>query len=281
MMNRAQLPALADFSRACKLGLSAVYPFKSRRFPDADGWKYGTAWPPSHRAFGRLRALLAVQYAAGLRPGRVLEVAAGGGGLSATLAARGCEVVVNDLRGDVIRGAVAEYETAGKIRVVPGNMFQLRPEETGEFDLVLACEVIEHVAYPGALLSHLARFLAPGGRVLLTTPNGSYVRNKLPTYSQIPDPSKLEALQFKPDADGHLFLLTPAELVGLAEAAGLRVEQMVAWGSPVLSGGVGLRRAASPRMIGVAYRVEQLLQRLPRPLREKSCAALSVVLRRD
>lgn len=280
MMEHARLPELADFSRACRQGLSSVYPFKSSRFPDAEGWKYGSAWPPSHRAFGRLRALLAVEYAASLRPGRVLEVAAGGGGLSAALAARGCEVVVNDLRGDVISGAVAEYETAGSIAIIPGDMFQLRPEETGEFDLVVACEVIEHVAYPGRLLSHLARFLAPGGRILLTTPNGSYARNRLPTYSQIPNPSRLEPLQFRPDADGHLFLLTPAELVGLAGAAGLCVEQLFAWGSPVLSGGVGLRLAACPQMIGVAYRVEQLLQRLPRFLREKSCAALSAILRR-
>ena len=89
-------------------------PVQVHRPPDAEGWKYGSAWPPSHRAFGRLRALLAVQYAAAQRPGRVLEVAAGGGGLSAALAARGCEVVVNDLPGEVIRGAVAEFETGGK-----------------------------------------------------------------------------------------------------------------------------------------------------------------------
>jgi 2-polyprenyl-6-hydroxyphenyl methylase/3-demethylubiquinone-9 3-methyltransferase len=205
-------------------------------------------------------------------------VAAGGGGLSAALAARGCEVVVNDLRAEVISGSVAEFETAAKIQVIPGDMFRLSPAETGAFDLVVACEVIEHVAYPGRLLAHLARFLAPGGRVLVTTPNGSYLRNRLPTYSQIPDPSKLEHLQFQPDADGHLFLLTPAELTALAADAGLRVEQMFAWGGPVLSGGMGLRRAACPPMVAVAYRVEQLLQRLPRALRERSCAALSAVL---
>ncbi|HEX7955505.1 MAG TPA: methyltransferase domain-containing protein, partial [Pyrinomonadaceae bacterium] len=143
MMQRARLPALADFARACQLGLSTVYPFKSSDLPDAEGWKYGSAWPPSHRAFGRLRALLAFEYAASLRPARVLEVAAGGGGLSAALAARGCEVVVNDLRGEVIRRAVAEFETAEKIRVIPGDMFRLSPAEAGEFDLVVACEVIE------------------------------------------------------------------------------------------------------------------------------------------
>lgn len=278
MMEQARLPALADFSRACKLGLSTIYPFKSSDLTDSEGWKYGSAWPPSHRAFGRLRALLTLRYAEWLRPARVLEVAAGGGGLSATLAAGGCEVVVNDLRADVIRGAVAEFETAGVIRIIPGDMFRLTPEEAGEFDLVVACEVIEHVAYPARLLTHLSRFLAPGGRILLTTPNGSYVRNRLPTYSQIPDPSRLEELQFKPDADGHLFLLTPAELTGLAEGAGLRVEHLTAWGSPVLSGGMGMRLAACPQMVGVAYRFEQLLQRLPQRLREKSCAALSAVL---
>jgi 2-polyprenyl-6-hydroxyphenyl methylase/3-demethylubiquinone-9 3-methyltransferase len=281
MMKSAQLPPLTDFHRACKLGLSVLYPFKSARFADSEGWKYGTAWPPSHRAFGRFRALLAVQYAAGLKPKRVLEVAAGGGGLGASLAARGCDVVVNDLREEIIKGALAEYEVAEKIRIIPGDMFQLKPEETGLVDLVVACEVIEHVAYPGKLLSHLSRFLEPGGRILLTTPNGSYVRNKLPTYTQISNPAQLEHVQFKPDADGHLFLLTPVELIDMAEAAGLEVEYLVVWGSPLLNGGVGLRRISCPYMIGIAYRVEQLLQCMPTFVRQKSCAALSAVLRRS
>jgi 2-polyprenyl-3-methyl-5-hydroxy-6-metoxy-1,4-benzoquinol methylase len=166
------------------------------------------------------------------------------------------------------------------VRIVGGNLFDLSPQSLGRFDLVIACEVIEHVAHPGDLLSHLRGFLAPGGRLLLTTPNGSYFRNKLPTYAEAGDPARLEALQFKPDADGHLFLLTPRELAGLAGAAGLSVERLGAWGTPLLSGHAGLRFLAGPRLTRVAYGAERLAQRLPSAARERACAQLSAVLRR-
>ncbi len=66
-------------------------------------------------------------------------------------------------------------------------------------------EIIEHVAHPLELLGHLKNFLEPGGRLMLTTPNGSYFRNKLPTYSEVQDFSELETRQFMPDVEGHLF----------------------------------------------------------------------------
>ena len=69
------------------MGLSAAYPFRSRDFSDLFGWKYKPGWAPSYAAYGRMRSLLAIEEALSLKPKRVLEVAAGGGGLSATLAA--------------------------------------------------------------------------------------------------------------------------------------------------------------------------------------------------
>jgi ubiquinone/menaquinone biosynthesis C-methylase UbiE len=44
------------------------------------------------------------------------------------------------------------------------------------FDLVWASEVIEHVADTARFLSEVRRVLAPGGRVLVTTPNHSRLR---------------------------------------------------------------------------------------------------------
>jgi len=42
----------------------------------------------------------------------------------------------------------------------------------GPYDMVIASEVIEHVDEPGALLLHLRDMLAPGGKLILTMPNG-------------------------------------------------------------------------------------------------------------
>jgi 2-polyprenyl-6-hydroxyphenyl methylase/3-demethylubiquinone-9 3-methyltransferase len=41
----------------------------------------------------------------------------------------------------------------------------------GQFDLVTSLEVVEHVADPAAFVKALARRLAPGGLLILSTPN--------------------------------------------------------------------------------------------------------------
>lgn len=226
-----------------------------------------------------MRSLLAVQDALRLKPRRVLEVAAGGGGLAASLAEAGCDVVVNDLRADQLTDSVAEFATQGQMELIGGNLFDLSPGRIGKFDLVIACEVVEHVAHPLDLLVHLKQFLAPQGRILLTTPNGSYFRNRLPTYAGVSDLGELESRQFEPDADGHLFLLTPQELADLAAAATLEIEQFNCWGSPVLSGHCGFRFIAGRMMVRAAYQMERFVQRLDPAKRERFCTALTVVLR--
>jgi|GEM_PF-1075138 len=277
--DRTQFPAYAVFAQCCRRGLSTVYSFKPGTADNLYGWKFGTRWPPSHWAFGRMRALLAVHDALLLKPRRALEVAAGGGGLATCLATRGCDVVVNDLREEETATSLKELLNGERIRIEGGNMFELSPERIGKFDLVLACEVIEHVAHPLELLRHLKNFLGPGGRLMLTTPNGSYFRNKLPTYSEVQDFDELEKRQFMPDADGHLFLLTPRELCELAAAVGLVVERLSVWGTPMISGHTGLRYFAGRFLAKPAYWTELMAQRLPAAARLRTCAALSATLR--
>ena len=126
---------------------------------------------------------------------------------------------------------------------------------------MVACEVIEHVAHPLDLLAHLRDFLEPGGRILLTTPNGLHFRNRLPTYAEVEDFSELETRQFMPDADGHLFLFTPKELIDLVALAGMRVEQLNSWGTPMLTGHSGFRFVAGRHFVRAAYQAERLAQR--------------------
>ncbi len=226
------------FHRVCCEGLGAVRPFSSRDFPDPYGWNFGSARAPSYWAYGRMRALLAETDALAVQPRRVLEVAAGDGALCAVLAAQGCQVTANDLCTETLGADLAHFSNADKICVLGGNLFKLDPEHTGRFDLVIACEVLEHVAHSVDFLRQLRRFLAPGGRALVTTPNGDFFRNKLPTWSQITDFQALESQQFKPDADGHLFLITPDEMAHLAAESGFAMERLSVWGSPFISGNI-------------------------------------------
>jgi 2-polyprenyl-3-methyl-5-hydroxy-6-metoxy-1,4-benzoquinol methylase len=187
--------------------------------------------------------------------------------------------VANDLRSDELDRAITQFTSASRIACLGGNVFDLDPRSAGTFDLVIACEVIEHVAHPDELLRTLARFVAPDGAILLTTPNGRYFRNQLPTFAQIGDPTQLEANQFKPDADGHLFLLTPGELAAMAADAGLQVEHILLWGTPFLSGGAGLRLLKGLLPNRACFWLEQSVQQLPASTRARLTNSISALLR--
>ncbi len=267
------------FRASCESGLSVVRPLTGEaRKRDEFGWNFGEGWPPSYEAFGRMRFLSALRQALSLRPRRVLELAAGDAALCACLASEGIAVVANDLRAEKLRAAVANFENEERIELIPGNLFELDPSHTGRFDLVIACEVIEHLAHADDFLRHVKRFLEPGGRILLTTPNGAYFRNRLPTLSEIENYSSLESRQFQPDAEGHLFLITPAELSELATHAGLRVEKIELYATPFITGHCRLSLMRGKRMISLCYSLEMLSRRLPIRLREKVCFSLSVLL---
>jgi 2-polyprenyl-3-methyl-5-hydroxy-6-metoxy-1,4-benzoquinol methylase len=98
---------------------------------------------------------------------RTLDLGCGEGVFTAVLARAGADVVGAD---------VAETALARAERAHPGLRFMLvsdvgpLPFADGGFELVWASEVIEHVADTARWLSEVRRVLAPGGRLLLTTP---------------------------------------------------------------------------------------------------------------
>lgn len=155
-----------------------------------------------------------------LRGGRILDVAAAQGNFSLLLAEAGYQVTWNDLRGDLVDYVKEKYDF-GDLSYAVGDVFDLGFEAC--FDAVLITEIIEHVAHPDEFLKKISRMVRPGGFVIMTTPNGAYFRNNLPRFSDCADPSQYEALQFKPNSDGHIFLLWPDEVSTLAEKAGLHV----------------------------------------------------------
>lgn len=99
-----------------------------------------------------------------------LDVGCGAGLLAEPLARLGAKVTGLDATPDLI--AVAR-EHAGESRLEidyrMGELADLR----GEFDLITCMEVIEHVANPAAFVAELANRLAPGGLLLLSTPNAT------------------------------------------------------------------------------------------------------------
>jgi 2-polyprenyl-6-hydroxyphenyl methylase/3-demethylubiquinone-9 3-methyltransferase len=197
---------------------------------------------------------------------RVLDVAAGQGNLSIVLAALGYRVSWNDLREDLV-GYVRLKTDRTDIEFLPGNLFDLPPARVGRFDAIVATEIIEHVAHPDAFLKGLAGLLMPGGVIVLTSPNGKYFRNRLPRFSDCADPAQYEAVQFRPDADGHIFLLHPDEWVSLADRAGLRVMKLEFFTNPLTNGHFKTRYLLPLLPAGLVTAAERLTQHLGPALR--------------
>lgn len=240
---------------------------------------FGDRSNPGHTRAYRTRARHLLEMAASvLAPGdRVLDLAAAQGNYTLWLAERGYDVTWNDLRGD-LEGYVRLKHEHGTVRYAPGNAFELHFDEP--FDLVLIAEIIEHVAHPDQFLAQVARLTRPGCHVLLSTPNGAYVLSDRPRFSDTPDPSQYEAMQFQPDASGHIFLLHEEELEPLAAAAGLEVCEVRLFTNPLTNG--HLKSSALHRMLPgiVIDGVERATRGLPRSLVRRLHTAMAVLLRR-
>lgn len=208
--------------------------------------------------------------------GRVLDIAAGQGNFSLTLAELGYDVTWNDLRADLADYVRAKYEF-GSLSFAPGNAFDLRFPSL--FDAVLITEVIEHVAHPDQFLASTARLVRPGGSIIMTTPNGGYLLNHLPKFSDCEDPSLFESVQFGPDADGHLFLLHRDEVEAFALETGLRIERLILFNNPLTCGHLKLRYLLRLLPQRVVSTMERWVQRLPERLSNRLSAQMAVRFR--
>jgi SAM-dependent methyltransferase len=114
-------------------------------------------------------------FAAGLVGGRagggtVLDIACGTGYGARLLGQRGGRRVVG---ADVDLPALAAARAAGPVAAADGARLPFR---SGAFDAVVTMETIEHLKARAAFVGELARVLAPGGLLVLSTPNALHSR---------------------------------------------------------------------------------------------------------
>lgn len=211
--------------------------------------------------------------------GTILDVAGGSGNFTLPLAEMGYHITWNDLRAELAEFIRLKYEF-GEVDFAPGNIFDFAGGWAGRFDGILAAEIIEHVAHPDSFLVCLAGMLKPGGRLFLTTPNGRYFRNNHPRFSDCPNSSVFESVQFKPNADGHIFLLDRNECRMLAAKAGLEIERMVVMTNPLSCGHIKLGHLLPYLPAGAVLVLEAATGRLPRALGERINSQIAACLRK-
>ena len=146
-----------------------------------------------------------------------LDVGCGAGLLAEPLARMGATVTAVDAAPELIAAAKAHAAGAG----LAIDYRAVGVEAVGErFDLVTAMEVVEHVADPRAFVASLAARLAPGGLLILSTPNRT-------AWSKLLTITLAEGFGRIPKGTHHYDeFITPEEMTAMLAEAGLVVEDV-------------------------------------------------------
>lgn len=124
--------------------------------------------PASPTAEPKQRAVPGVHTAARqlideLPRGKLLDVAAGNGAMSYWANQAGFDVTALDINRDLFE--------LNNVKFVEADLNQQFPVEDDSSDVVVACEIIEHLENHFHFLRELARVVRPGGHVVVSTPN--------------------------------------------------------------------------------------------------------------
>lgn len=111
---------------------------------------------------------------------------------------------------DILPSAIAELKARG-FNVLLRDITAEPLDET--FDVIVCGEVIEHLGAPAGLFKAAAKMLAPGGRLVLTTPNPYSDTNVRDAFRGIFDESV-----------DHVTLFVPSGIAELAEREGLALD---------------------------------------------------------
>ena len=223
-----------DFDKSWPESWKYSYPYDEIEIYGKESKDFGYAYAYDNRKRKALELLTSVLP----KGSHILDVAAAQGNFSLALAELGYRVTWNDLRSELVDYVKLKHER-GDIEFKPGNVFEISQDEL--YDGVLITEIIEHVAHPDEFLRKIAELVKPGGYIVMTTPNGGYLINTLPRFSDCENPEIFESVQFKPNSDGHIFLLWPDEIVTLGNDANLIVNKVVLFTTSLSHGHLKMR----------------------------------------
>lgn len=139
---------------------------------------------------------------------RILDVGSGNGWMLGHARLRSCEMLVCvDLGVANLRTLRQRFPGALLVAADAGRL----PFRPASIDTVVASEVLEHVNDPASVLRQIHRVIAPGGRVIASTPYREHIRSTLCIHCNRPTPLNAHLHSF--DAPALLGLFTEAGFV--------------------------------------------------------------------
>jgi 2-polyprenyl-3-methyl-5-hydroxy-6-metoxy-1,4-benzoquinol methylase len=131
---------------------------------------------PYHRRKVELLASIITQQARENGQVQVLDVGCGTGELvTFPLYHQVCAAPDITIRGiDINRASIARAAETASVFSLEGISFDSTPLQgvVGEYDVIVCCEVLEHLSDPLPFLELLSQWVGPNGRLVVTTPNG-------------------------------------------------------------------------------------------------------------
>jgi SAM-dependent methyltransferase len=162
-----------------------------------------------------------------LSPKRFLDIGAGAG-LSLTVANK----FGWSSAGIEPNKSLADYAVSRKLNMHNGY---LNTETTGEYEMILMDNVLEHIIEPIEFLSNAKRLLASSGLLVIAVPPLDWMRKSLGTVEFIRSKIKVPQLNIFSEVDEHVNLLSRTAMGHLLHNAGLRLMDIRFHHSPLIN----------------------------------------------
>jgi 2-polyprenyl-3-methyl-5-hydroxy-6-metoxy-1,4-benzoquinol methylase len=188
--------------------------FSTNSYQDVSFAKYSQYWWSN-----RFYAILVRRYAE--RGTRLLEIGSGLGHLVGQLDGMFSTVAV-----DVNHWALVQSKTVAPHTPLQVASAEDLPFPNGFFGVIVIKHVVEHLPHPEKAIAELGRVMAPGGALILATPNLASLsrRSKGDNWIGYHDPT-------------HISLKAPFEWLTMIKAAGFKLKRVFAdgfWDAPYI-----------------------------------------------
>ena len=197
-----------------------------------------------------------IRECARVRPGRAIEIGFGAGVYLPALAEAYGEAVGTDLDRVHLDHARAIADRYPNLRLADDDITASRMPEHG-FDLVVCSEVIEHIPDTAAVIAGIRRLLAPGGFLILSTPQRHSLMELACKVAFLPGVIGLVRKLYREAVfeTGHVSLMTESEMGAALECEGFEICERFKSGMyiPLVAefagtAGMGLERWLEPKL---------------------------------